>query len=66
MIVGKTRDEPTVAVLTLEPSREDDGANFHCDVWNRAMRESLHLEASVELSVNCEYIHLYNDKHIFI
>ncbi|XP_047530599.1 hemicentin-1 isoform X1 [Vanessa atalanta] len=52
MIVGKTRVEPTVAVLTLEPSREDDGATFRCDVKNRAMREGQQLEATVDLSVN--------------
>lgn len=55
VIAGKTRAEPTVAILTLEPNRDDDGATFRCVVRNRAMREGQQLEATVELSVNCKY-----------
>ena len=55
IIAGKTRAEPTVALLTLEPRRDDDGATFRCVVRNRAMREGQQLEATVELSVNCKY-----------
>ncbi|XP_075974922.1 hemicentin protein echinoid [Anticarsia gemmatalis] len=49
---AKTRSEPTVATLTLTPTREDDGAVFRCVVWNRAMSEGNQLDASVDLSVN--------------
>ncbi|XP_039751706.1 hemicentin-2 [Pararge aegeria] len=52
LVVGKTRVEPTVAILTLEPNRDDDGATFRCVVRNRAMREGQQLEATVGLSVN--------------
>lgn len=55
---AKTRSEPTVATLTLMPTREDDGAVFRCVVWNRAMSEGQQLDASVDLSVNCKYFYL--------
>ncbi|GBP64769.1 hypothetical protein EVAR_14965_1 [Eumeta japonica] len=55
MSSGKTRAEPVVATLSLTPTREDDGALFHCVVWNRALPEGHQLKASVDLDVKCEY-----------
>lgn len=52
---GGSRDQPTVATLSVTPAREDDGAVFRCVVWNRAMPEGSKLETTVALSVNCEY-----------
>ncbi|XP_047508759.1 hemicentin-2 isoform X1 [Pieris napi] len=52
VINGRTRVQPSVAILTLAPSREDDGASFRCVVWNRAMPEGQRLDTTVELSVN--------------
>ncbi|XP_030027514.2 hemicentin-1 isoform X2 [Manduca sexta] len=52
MTHAKTRAEPTVATLKLNPTKEDDGATFRCVVWNRAMPEGQQLDATVELSVN--------------
>ncbi|XP_032515238.2 hemicentin-2 [Danaus plexippus] len=52
LIPGKTRFEPTLSILTLEPNRDDNGATFRCVVRNRAMKEGNQLEATVELSVN--------------
>ncbi|XP_073949326.1 hemicentin protein echinoid isoform X2 [Choristoneura fumiferana] len=49
---GRTRAEPTIATLTLTPTRDDDAALFRCVVWNRAMPEGEQLDANVELSVN--------------
>ena len=51
---GNSRDSVTTAVLTLTPSRVDDGAAYRCVVWNRAMPEGNKLEARVTLSVNCK------------
>ncbi|CAH4037827.1 unnamed protein product [Pieris brassicae] len=52
VINGRTRVQPSVAILTLAPSREDDGATFRCVVWNRAMPEGQRLDTTVDLSVN--------------
>lgn len=57
---GKTRAEASVATLTLMPTREHDGATFRCVVWNRAMPEGQQLDATVDLSVNCECDLLYS------
>ena len=51
---GNSRDSVTAAVLSLTPSRSDDGAAYRCVVWNRAMPEGSKLEARVTLSVNCK------------
>lgn len=51
---GNSRDSVTTAVLTLTPSRSDDGAAYRCVVWNRAMPEGSKLDARVTLSVNCK------------
>lgn len=52
MTHAKTRAEATVATLSLNTTKEDDGAIFRCVIWNRAMPEGEQLDASVELSVN--------------
>jgi echinoid protein len=51
---GNSRDSVTSAVITLTPSRGDDGAAYRCVVWNRAMPEGSKLEARVTLNVNCK------------
>ena len=51
---GNSRDSVTTAVLTLTPSRSDDGAAYRCVVWNRAMPEGSKLDTRVTLSVNCK------------
>ena len=51
---GSSRDSVTTAVLTLTPSRGDDGAAYRCVVWNRAMPDGSKLDARVTLSVNCK------------
>lgn len=51
---GGSRDQPTTATLSITPSREDDGAIFRCEVWNRAMPDGKKLETTVTLSVNCK------------
>ncbi|XP_026751978.2 hemicentin-1-like isoform X1 [Galleria mellonella] len=49
---AKTRAEPSISTITLNPTREDDGATFRCVVWNRAMPEGQQLDATVDLNVN--------------
>lgn len=49
---AKTRSEPTVATILLNPTKEDDGATFRCVVWNRAMPEGQQLDATIDVSVN--------------
>lgn len=51
---GGSRDQPTTAALSLTPGKEDDGAVFRCEIWNRAMPEGTKLEATVTLGVNCK------------
>ncbi|XP_063621729.1 hemicentin-2 [Cydia splendana] len=52
MTHARTRAEPTIATLTLTPTRDDDDAVFRCVVWNRAMPEGQQLDATIQLSVN--------------
>ncbi|KAJ8967553.1 hypothetical protein NQ314_002869 [Rhamnusium bicolor] len=49
---GGSRDQPTTATLSINPSKEDDDAVFHCEVWNRALPEDKKLISTVSLSVN--------------
>ena len=48
------RSEPTEAILTLTPARQDDGAQLECVAWNRAMAAGERLAAAVQLTVHCE------------
>jgi len=54
--VGKDKDEATKAVLALEPSKRDDGAQFKCTVWNRAMNKGEKFETKTKIDVSCEFI----------
>ncbi|KAG8188856.1 hypothetical protein JTE90_004664 [Oedothorax gibbosus] len=49
---GGSRERPTSSVLTVSPRLEDDGATYRCVVWNRALREDVKLETSVNLRVH--------------
>ncbi|XP_064463454.1 protein turtle homolog B-like [Ornithodoros turicata] len=48
---GGSRDKPTIAVLSLTPRQEDDGASFRCVVRSRAMEDGARHEARVTLRV---------------
>lgn len=48
---GGGRDTPTTSILTLQPEKDDDGAEYRCVVWNRAS-ENEKMEAQVRLNVN--------------
>ena len=52
---GRNRQEPTVSVLSVVPRKEDDGSEYRCTVWNRAIAESELMEASTTIEVNCKY-----------
>ncbi len=54
LLVGANRDEPTAAVLTLQPDKRDDGRRFRCAVRNRAMPKGEVHQASAQIKVNCE------------
>ncbi|KAG5872503.1 hypothetical protein JTB14_030866 [Gonioctena quinquepunctata] len=49
---GGSRDQPTTATLTINPTKEDDDATFRCEVWNRALSDNKKLISTVALSVN--------------
>ena len=52
---GRSRNEPTMSVLSIMPRKEDDGSEYRCTVWNRAIEESELMEASTTIDVNCKY-----------
>ncbi|XP_076065499.1 hemicentin protein echinoid [Oratosquilla oratoria] len=49
---GGGRDFPTTSVLTINPRKEDDGAEFRCVVWNRALTNGEKMVSKVKLNVN--------------
>ncbi|ROT74728.1 putative hemicentin-1 [Penaeus vannamei] len=49
---GGGRDFPTTSVLTITPGKDDDGAQYRCVVWNRALTDDEKMESTVTLSVN--------------
>lgn len=51
---GGGRDFATTSVLTINPGKDDDGAQYRCVIWNRALTDSEKMEAVVTLSVNCK------------
>ena len=58
LLVGRNKDEPTQSVLTIIPTKEDDGSTYRCTVSNRALGQHQKHEASTEIFVNCKY-HLH-------
>ena len=52
---GGSKEYPTTSVLTINPQKEDDAAEYRCVVWNRALNDSEKLEQSVILNVNCKF-----------
>ena len=53
---GRNRSQPTVSLLSIVPRKEDDGSEYRCTVWNRAIAESELMEASTTFDVNCKYL----------
>lgn len=49
---GASKDHQTTSVLTITPTKDDDGARFRCVVYNRAMKDGEKYETTVTLSVN--------------
>jgi hypothetical protein len=45
-----------MSVLSIMPRKEDDGSEYRCTVWNRAIEESELMEASTTIDVNCKYM----------
>lgn len=53
-VEGPNKDEPTKAILSINPTKEDDGNSYRCTVWNRAMKEGRQKDASTQIYVNCK------------
>lgn len=51
---GGNRSEATTSVLSIVPRKEDDGSEYRCTVWNRAIAENELMEASTTIDVNCK------------
>ncbi|KAK8741082.1 hypothetical protein OTU49_002485 [Cherax quadricarinatus] len=49
---GGGRETPTTSVLTINPGKDDDAAEYRCVVWNRALTDNEKMETTVVLSVN--------------
>ncbi|XP_057656813.1 contactin-5 isoform X1 [Diorhabda carinulata] len=49
---GGSRDQPTIATLVINPTKDDDEAVFRCEVWNRALLDDKKLISTMTLSVN--------------
>jgi len=49
---GRTRAQPSQAVLAIVPRKEDDASDYRCTVWNRAMPETELMETSTSINVN--------------
>ena len=53
LIKGKNKDEPTKSILTIMPTKDNDGSSYRCTVWNRALRQRQKLETATKIYVNC-------------
>jgi hypothetical protein len=54
LIKGRNKDEPTMSILSVMPSKENDGSTYRCTVWNRALGQTSKFEASTDIFVNCK------------
>lgn len=52
---GNGKYNPTSAIVSVTPQKDDDGTRYRCVVWNRAIQDDKKLESSVALNVNCEF-----------
>ena len=53
---SRTRDQPSISTLVVSPSKEDDGSEFKCSVWNRAIAKEQTMEESTRIFVNCKFL----------
>ena len=54
VIKGANKDEPTKAVLSIVPTKQNDGSSYRCTVWNRALGQRQKFEAKTQIFVNCK------------
>ena len=54
VIPGINKDIPTRSILSIIPSKEDDGTSYRCTVWNRALGKRQKYEAFTKIYVNCK------------
>lgn len=65
LIEGRTKDEPTTAVLTINPTKEDDNNEYKCTVRNRAMNEGEKMKGKTRIFVNCKFKFYYTFYYFF-
>lgn len=51
---GGSKSVATQSTLIVRPQKEDDGAEYRCVAWNRAMDTNDKKEANIVLAVNCK------------
>ena len=56
---GGSRSVATQSTLIVRPQKEDDGAEYRCVAWNRAMDTNDKKEANIVLAVNCKLNQLF-------
>ena len=56
---GGSRSVATLSTLIVRPQKEDDGAEYRCVAWNRAMDANDKKEANVALTVNCKFFFFF-------
>lgn len=61
---GGSRSVATLSTLMVRPQKEDDGTEYRCVAWNRAMDANDKKEATVSLTVNCNsFSYSYSYSH---
>ena len=55
LVPAPDREGETVSVVTILPSKEDDGSEYQCEVSSRALPPMGVLTQAVNISVNCEF-----------
>jgi hypothetical protein len=55
MKAGGSKSVATQSTLIVRPQKEDDGAEYRCVAWNRAMDTNDKKEANIVLAVNCKF-----------
>jgi hypothetical protein len=55
MKAGGSKSVATQSTLIVRPQKEDDGAEYRCVAWNRAMDTNDKKEANIVLAINCKF-----------
>ena len=55
LVPAPDREGETVSMVTILPSKEDDGSEYQCEVSSRALPPMGVLTQAVNISVNCKF-----------